>query len=95
MAKNTVFIDVVVDDKGTAKDLAVDADKLGILRKTSTSARTADRNLKGAVRTCNQTKNFSKNGTRHHRRSCSCLCNSCTKEAILLPLSISLDERQM
>ena len=31
MAKNTVFIDVVVDDKGTTKRLAVDADKLGDL----------------------------------------------------------------
>ena len=62
MAKNTVFIDVVVDDKGTTKRLAVDADKLGAsLEKTSTSARTADRNLKGAARTsANSTKNFSK-----------------------------------
>ena len=62
MAKNKVFIDVVVDDKGTTKRLAVDADKLGAsLEKTSTSARTADRNLKGAARTsANSTKNFSK-----------------------------------
>lgn len=62
MAKNKVFIDVVVDDKGTTKRLAVDADKLGAsLDKTSTSARTADRNLKGAARTsANSTKNFSK-----------------------------------
>ena len=62
MAKNTVFIDVVVDDKGTTKRLAVDADKLGAsLEKTGTNARTADRNLKGAARTsANSTKNFSK-----------------------------------
>ena len=62
MAKNKVFIDVVVDDKGTTKRLAVDADKLGAsLEQTGKSARTADRNLKGAARTsANGTKNFSK-----------------------------------
>ena len=62
MAKNKVFIDVVVDDKGTTKRLAVDADKLGAsLEQTGKSARTADRNLKGAARTsANSTKNFSK-----------------------------------
>ncbi len=62
MAKNKVFIDVVVDDKGTTKRLAVDADKLGLsLERTGKSARTADRNLKGAAQTsANGTKNFTK-----------------------------------
>ena len=62
MAKNKVFIDVVVDDKGTTKRVAVNAEKLGIaLEKTGKSARTADRNLKGAAQaSANGTKNFSK-----------------------------------
>lgn len=62
MAKNKVMIDVVVDDKGTTKRVAVNAKKLGIeLDKTGNSARNADRQLKGAAQTsANTTKNFSK-----------------------------------
>ena len=62
MAKNKVYIDVVVDDKGTTKRVAVNAKKLGLaLEETSKSARTADRNLKGASQqSANGTKNFSK-----------------------------------
>ena len=62
MAKNKVFIDVIVDDKGTTKRVAVNAKKLGsALEETGKSARTADRNLKGAAQTsANGTKNFSK-----------------------------------
>ena len=60
--KNQVFIDVVIDDKGTTKRVAVNAKKLGLeLDKTSNSARTADRNIKGvAASSSNATKNFSK-----------------------------------
>ena len=44
MAKNKVYIDVVVDDKGTTKRVAVNAKKLGAaLEDTGKSARTADR----------------------------------------------------
>lgn len=62
MAKNKVYIDVVVDDKGTTKRVAVNAKKLGsALEETGKSARTADRNLKGAAQaSANSTKNFSK-----------------------------------
>jgi len=62
MANNKVFIDVVIDDKGTTKRVAVEANKLGAaLDNTGKSARTADRNLKGAAQTsANGTKNFSK-----------------------------------
>ncbi len=62
MAKNKVFIDIVVDDKGTTKRVAVSAKKLGVaLEQTGKSARTADRNLKGAAQaSANSTKNFSK-----------------------------------
>jgi len=62
MAKNKVYIDVVVDDKGTTKRVAVNAKKLGgALEKTGKSARSADRNLKGAAQaSANGTKNFSK-----------------------------------
>lgn len=61
MAKK-VYIDVIVDDKGTTKKVAVDAQKLGAnLDKTSKSARSADRSLKGAAQaSSNGTKNFSK-----------------------------------
>ena len=60
MAKNKVYIDVVVDDKGTTKRVAVNAKKLGLaLEETGKSARTADRNLKGASQqSANGTKNF-------------------------------------
>lgn len=62
MAKNKVFIDVVVDDQGTTKRVAVNAKKLGLeLDKTSESALTADRRMKGASQqSANSTKNFSK-----------------------------------
>lgn len=62
MAKNKVYIDIVVDDKGTTKRVAVNAKKLGsALEGAGKSARTADRNLKGAAQTsANATKNFSK-----------------------------------
>jgi hypothetical protein len=62
MAKNKVYIDVVVDDKGTTKRVAVNAKKLGLaLEETGKSARTADRNLKGvSQQSANGTKNFSK-----------------------------------
>ena len=39
MAKNKVYIDVVVDDKGTTKRVAINSKKLGIaLDKTAESA---------------------------------------------------------
>jgi len=62
MAKRKVYIDVIVDDKGTVKRMAVDADKLDkALGKTAKGARTADRNIKGAAQaSSNGTKNFSK-----------------------------------
>ena len=62
MAKNKVYIDVVVDDKGTTKRVAVNAKKLGsALEETGKSARTADRNLKGvSQQSANGAKNFSK-----------------------------------
>jgi len=62
MAKNKVFIDVVVDDQGTTKRVAVNAKKLGLaLDNTADSALTADRRMKGASQqSANGTKNFSK-----------------------------------
>jgi hypothetical protein len=62
MAKNKVEIDVKVDDKGTTKKVALGSKKAAEgLDKTAKSARTADRNLKGAAQTsANGTKNFSK-----------------------------------
>ena len=62
MAKNKVYIDIVVDDKGTTKKVAVDATTLGSsLDKASKSSRTFDRNLKGAAQaSANGSKNFSK-----------------------------------
>lgn len=62
MAKNKVMIDVIVDDKGTTKRVAVDAKKLGgALDSTAKSARNTDRQLKGAAQaSANSTKNFSK-----------------------------------
>ena len=62
MAKKKVMVDVVIDDKGTTKKVAIDAKKLGKnLDETAISARTADRNLKGAAQaSSNATKNFSK-----------------------------------
>ena len=62
MAKKKVMVDVVIDDKGTTKKVAIDAKKLGKnLDETAISARTADRNIKGAAQaSSNATKNFSK-----------------------------------
>ena len=57
-----VYIDVIVDDKGTTKRLAVDAKKLEqSLENTGKSAQQADRNIKGVAQvSANATKNFSK-----------------------------------
>ena len=62
MAKNKVEIDVKVDDKGTTKKVGLGAKKAAEgLDNTAKSARTTDRNLKGASRqSANSTKNFSK-----------------------------------
>jgi hypothetical protein len=62
MAKNKVYIDIVVDDKGTTKKVAVNAKKLEkALEDTGRGAQTADRNLKGAAKaSANGTKNFAK-----------------------------------
>lgn len=62
MAKNKVFLDIVVDDKGTTKRLAVDAARLSdALNKAGVSAGTADRRLKGAAQaSSNGSKNFAK-----------------------------------
>ena len=62
MAKNKIEIDVKVDDKGTTKKVALESKKASeALGKTGKSARTADRNLKGAAQaSANSTKNFSK-----------------------------------
>ena len=62
MAKNKVEVDVIVDDKGTTKKLGLESKKASEgLDKTAKSARTADRNLKGASQqSANGTKNFSK-----------------------------------
>lgn len=62
MAKNKIQIDVNVDDKGTTKKVALGAKQAAEgLDKTAKSARTADRNLKGAAQaSANSTKNFSK-----------------------------------
>ena len=62
MAKNKIEIDVKVDDKGTTKKVALESKKAAKgLDETGKSARTADRNLKGAAQaSANSTKNFSK-----------------------------------
>lgn len=62
MAKNKVEIDVKVDDKGTTKKVGLGAKKASEgLDKTAKSARTVDRNLKGAAQaSANGTKNFAK-----------------------------------
>ena len=60
--KNKVEIDVKVDDKGTTKKVGLGAKKAGEgLDKVGKSAKTADRNIKGAAQaSANGTKNFSK-----------------------------------
>ena len=76
MAKNQVFIDIVIDDKGTTKRVAVDAKKLGVeldksasatergakgTDKLSKSNKDLDRNMRGSAKmTSNSTKEFSK-----------------------------------
>lgn len=60
--KKVVHIDVVVDDKGTTKKIAVDAKALGgQLDKTAKSSKNAQRQAKGlGQQSANGTKNFSK-----------------------------------
>ena len=67
--KDKVFIDIIVDDKGTTQRVAVDSKKLGLAlddvdkgsTKTGKSTRDLDRNLKGlSKQSANGTKNFSK-----------------------------------
>lgn len=59
---NKVYIDVVVDDKGTTQRVALSAKTLGkALDKAAVSAETSDKMLKGAGgQSSNTTKNFSK-----------------------------------
>ena len=74
--KNQVYIDIIIDDKGTTKRVAVDAGKLGIeleksakasekgakgTEKLSKSQKTLDRNMRGTAKmSSNTTKEFSK-----------------------------------
>lgn len=60
--KNKIEIDVKVDDKGTTKKVALESKKASeALDKTGKSARTADRNLKGAAQaSAGAGKNFAK-----------------------------------
>ena len=74
--KNQVYIDIIIDDKGTTKRIAVNAKKLGIeldksaaatergakgTDKLSKSNRNLDRNMRGTAKMSgNQTKEFSK-----------------------------------
>ena len=74
--KNQVFIDIVVDDKGTTQRVAVDAKKLGVeldkagvatdratkgTDKLGKSNKDLDRNMRGTAKmTSNNTKEFSK-----------------------------------
>lgn len=60
--KKVVHIDVVVDDKGTTKKIAVDAKALGgQLDKTAKSSKNAQKQTKGlGQQSANGTKNFSK-----------------------------------
>jgi len=62
MARNTIYIDLVVDDNGTTRRVAVNSDRLSeSLARTSIGAAQADRNIKGAAQaSSNATKNFSK-----------------------------------
>lgn len=59
---NKVYIDVIVDDKGTTQRVAVSAKKLGAaLNEAGVGAATADRMIKGVgQQSSNTTKNFSK-----------------------------------
>ena len=76
MAKNQVYIDIVIDDKGTTKRVAVNAKKLGLeldkagvasdkasrgQDKLNKSAKALDRNMRGTAKmTSNSSKEFSK-----------------------------------
>jgi len=62
MARNKVFVDIVVDDKGSTKRIALDQAALASgMDRASTSSRNFDRNLKGAAATsANATKNNAK-----------------------------------
>ena len=62
MADNKVYIDIVVDDNGTTKKMAVDSKNLSkALDNTGKSAGTLDRNIKGvAGASANATKNNAK-----------------------------------
>jgi hypothetical protein len=62
MTKNTIKIDLVVDDSGTLKVVGNSAEKASKgLNDVANNARTADRNVKGAAQaSSNGTKNFSK-----------------------------------
>ncbi len=62
MADEKVFIDVIIDDKGTTKKVAVDSKELGGgLDKASEGAGTLNRNMKGVTnQSSNASKNFSK-----------------------------------
>ena len=76
MAKNQVYIDIVIDDKGTTKRVAVNAKKLGLeldkagvasdkasrgQDKLNKSAKDLDRNMRGTAKmTSNSSKEFSK-----------------------------------
>ena len=76
MAKNQVYIDIVIDDKGTTKRVAVNAKKLGLeldkagvasdkaskgTDKLGKSAKDLDRNMRGTAKmTSNSSKEFSK-----------------------------------
>ena len=74
--KNQVYIDIIIDDKGTTKRVAVNAKKLGIeldkaanaatkttkgTDKLTKSQKNLDRNMRGTAKmSSNSTKNFSK-----------------------------------
>ena len=60
--RSKIYVDVVVDDKGTTKRLAVDAKAAALaLKEQSIGAHSVDRRLKGAAQaSANGTKNFSK-----------------------------------
>lgn len=62
MADEKVYIDVIIDDKGTTKKVAVDSKALGGgLDRASEGAGTLNRNMKGVTnQSSNASKNFSK-----------------------------------
>ena len=62
MADEKVYIDVIIDDKGTTKRVAVDSKQLGGgLDKASEGAGNLNRNMKGVTnQSSNASKNFSK-----------------------------------